>query len=340
LDAIAGGFAVEAQSGSGREVVSVKGAGMTMQTALEFKGIRKRYRKRVALDGLDLSVPAGSIFGLVGSNGAGKTTSLLIATGIIRPQAGTVRIFGQNGFDPLRHRGRVSLLPQDSALPSHAAVETLLLYYARLQGISPVDAPGQVARALGQCRLSDRAKSPVRTLSHGMRRRVHLAQAFLGNPELVLLDEPLSGLDPREVANIREILIQMKGRQTIVISSHNLAEIERMCDHLAFIEHGRTVHHGDMDTVTKKQNILHFRIRGEVPLDALRRDLPEILLELDGSDRQEWRLLTCRFAADRDAPESITRVVLTRLLEADVAILEITRGAGLENAYLGMNTEK
>ena len=107
-----------------------------MNCALEFKGVTKNYGSRRALDGLDLAVPRGAIFGLVGSNGAGKTTALAVSVGLLRRDAGTVSLLGEGAFDPERHAGRVTLLPQDSRLPLHARVEDLLWFYGRLQGLS------------------------------------------------------------------------------------------------------------------------------------------------------------------------------------------------------------
>lgn len=300
--------------------------------ALELRGIRKRYGRRVALDGLDLAVPRGSVFGLVGSNGAGKTTALAVAVGLVRADAGSVDILGEGPFDAARHAGRVALMPQDSLMPPYTRVAEALAFYAALQRLPAAESRRQADRALDLVHLADRADSAIRTLSHGMRRRVAIAQCFLGDPELVLLDEPTSGLDPREVLNLREVLQRRKPGQTVLVSSHVLDEIERMCDRVAFIENGRTIRQDAMDAVTGRRHELRYRLKpGPLPLAALRAALPAALFEAadDGS------LLRCRYLDREQTPEDVNQAVLKILLDAGAGVIEIRLGSGLEQAYLG-----
>ena len=298
--------------------------------ALEFRGVSKRYGRRPALRELDLGIRTGTVTGLVGSNGAGKTTSLSIAGGIIRPTRGTVSLFGEGPFDPHRHAGRVSLLPQDALLPHVARVFDLLFFYARLQGMTAAEAGTEVRDVLSWVHLLDRAQSSIRTLSHGMRRRVTIAQAFLGSPELIILDEPLSGLDPREVVNIRRLLRERAGRQTILVSSHNLHEIELMCDHVAFIENGATLRQDSIAAVTQRRQVLSFVIEGGAVPEAALRDL---LPGADVSVGDQGRRVLCRFGEQRSVAE-VNRTVLECLFGAGIGVLEVQRGAGLEKAYL------
>ncbi len=305
--------------------------------ALELVGVSKRYGRRWALARLDLTVPRGAVFGLVGSNGAGKTTCLTVAAGIIRPTGGKVDVLGNGAFSPQTHAGRVSLLPQDTDLPPVSRVGELLLYYAELQGIARAAAHQMVNEVLDWVHLSDRRDSAVRTLSHGMKRRVMIAQAFLGNPELILLDEPLSGLDPKEVVNIRNILCERRGHQTIVISSHNLHEIERICDHLAFIEKGRRIRQDSMANVTGKRQVVIIQVGpGTVPVDPLRQALPGVTVEVavarpgeEGGHRIAFRY----GGGELEAPDVNARA-LPVLLEHGLGVVEINRGDELESAYL------
>jgi ABC-2 type transport system ATP-binding protein len=299
--------------------------------ALELCGVRKRYGKRVALDGLDLQVPRGSVCGLVGSNGAGKTTAIAIAAGLVRPDAGDVSLFGEGPFDAGLHAGRVALMPQDSLMPPHARVAELLVFYASLQGIAAAEARRQTDRVLELVRLSDRARSPIRSLSHGMRRRVAIAQCFLGAPDLVLLDEPTSGLDPREVLNTREVLLHRRDGQTVLISSHVLNELERVCDHVAFVEKGKTLGQDAMDAVTGRRHTLAYRLRpGPIPLDALAAALPDAIFET----AEGGASLVCRCKGSDRTTEEVNRLVLQTLIHAGVGIREVRLGSGLEEAYL------
>ncbi|HEY8430680.1 MAG TPA: ABC transporter ATP-binding protein, partial [Sandaracinaceae bacterium] len=214
--------------------------------ALRLAGVRKRYGRTVALDGVDLDVPRGALVGLVGPNGAGKTTLFGIVSGAVRPDAGTVDVLGEGPFDPARHAGRVTVLPQDCELSPHSSARQLLVFYARLAGATKREAERDADRVLDLVRLSDRAGDRVRQLSHGMRRRLAVAQALLGAPELVLLDEPTGGLDPHLVVEMRELLRSQRGERTLVVSSHILADLEQTCDHVVFLERGRVLESGQL----------------------------------------------------------------------------------------------
>lgn len=306
-----------------------------MTLALELRGVVKWFGRRQALAGLDLEVPTGSIFGLVGSNGAGKTTAMAVSVGLLRAAAGSVSLLGQGPFDPAKHPGRISLLPQDSRLPLHAHVEELLRFYGKLQGLTPGSLEESVDNVLEWVHLQDRRRSPVRTLSHGMMRRLTIAQAFLGHPELVLLDEPMSGLDPREASRIRGILLRRRDTQTVVISSHNLHEIETLCDHAAFIEQGRLVRQDTLDNLTRRGHSVTYRIRpGDVPLAAIQAALPEagLALSADGA------LLTVTFQGSPDAVTRINAQVLDLLLRNNLGVIEVRCGSDLESEYLAATT--
>jgi ABC-type multidrug transport system ATPase subunit len=305
-----------------------------MSNSLEMRGVVKCYGRRRALDGLDLDVQAGSIFGLIGSNGAGKTTAMAVSVGLLRTAAGSVNLLGEGPFRPERHRGRVALLPQDSRLPLHARVGELLRFYGRLQGLSEQDAARSAAAMLDWVHLSDRSGNAVRTLSHGMLRRLNIAQAFLGSPELVLLDEPLSGLDPREAARIRDYLKARSGGQTIVISSHNLRELEALCDRVAFIEKGRLVRTDAMEKVVRRHHRLTYHVvaGGELPVAALSAALPGATFEVG----DEGGRVTVVFDDTQIRTDEVNAAVLPLLLKAQVGVLEIRRGSDLESEYLAI----
>ncbi len=299
--------------------------------AITWRRVVKQYRRLRALDGLSLEVPRGSICGLVGSNGAGKTTAFAIAAGLTHPDEGCVEVFG-SPFDPARDSGRLTLLPQDSELPADSRPREFLAFLGRLQGLSNRAAESEADRLLDLVHLSDRGRVPARTLSHGMRKRLMIAQCFIGMPEIVLLDEPLSGLDPREVAHIREFLITQRGRRTIVISSHNLYEIEVLCDHVAFIERGRTVRSGPLHELTGLRNQFQVRLSAgaEPPVTALQSALPNAAIVWSSDEH----LLTIRYDGRNAAPDAVSTVVLRTLLEAGMPILALSPGERLEAVYL------
>jgi ABC-2 type transport system ATP-binding protein len=316
-----------------------------MQAALEMRGVVKRYGKRKALDGLNLRIPQGALVGIVGSNGAGKTTTLSIAAGITRANAGTIDVLGQGPFDPATAAGRVSLIPQGATFPAYAQVRDLLLFYGRLQGMAEKDARRGVDENLERVHLADRASSTIRSLSHGMRRRVALAQAFLGDPDLVLLDEPMSGLDPREVVNARRMLSHRKPHQAIIVSSHNLAELERVCDDVAFIERGRSMRQASVAAVTGRGHIVSYYLdRAPATTAPLAECLPGVQLSLRTRDMPAdtgrngcGAVLRCEYHDNAITPAVVNAALLPRLLGSGIGVLEVRCGSELEEAYLELS---
>ena len=223
--------------------------------ALETRNLVKRYGRRRVLDGFTLAVPRGAVLGLVGANGAGKTTWMMTVAGLLRPASGMIDVLGSGPFDAAIHAGRLALLPQDSELPLEATPTGLFYRFGRLQGLSSNEARRSAEEVLKAVNLADRARSSIRSLSHGMRTRVRVAQCFLGNPELVLLDEPLNGLDPLEADRLRRFLRARAGKQTIVISSHNLHDVEQLCTHVAFVENGKVVRMDTMSALTRGRSL-------------------------------------------------------------------------------------
>ncbi len=306
-----------------------------MDAALRFVKVVKKFGRCHALDGLDLSVPAGVAMGLVGSNGAGKTTTFAVASGFTRMNAGSVDILGEGPFLPRRHAGRLAVMPQDTNFPPYARIQDILTYFARLQGIPNHRIHASVASILEWVHLQDRADAQIRTLSHGMRRRVVIAQAFLGQPEIVLLDEPMSGLDPREVVHIRQLLRQRPKQQTIMISSHNLHEIERVCDQVAFIREGRLIRHASMEEVTRRHHVVSYHLAPDRALELapLQQTLPGAKLTMT-----EPGHLICQYSDSAQTVDAVNAIVLQYLLAHRIPVFEIRRGNELESIYMGDHT--
>jgi ABC-type multidrug transport system ATPase subunit len=295
--------------------------------ALRLMGVRKRYGRTVALDGLTLDVPRGALLGLIGPNGAGKTTTFGIVSGTIKPDAGMVDVLGGGAFDPARHAGRVTALPQDCELNPYSSARQLLTFYARLQGMTSKRAVKDAERVLELVRLRDRQDARVGQLSHGMRRRLAVAQALLGEPELVLLDEPTGGLDPHLVVEMREVLRAQRGTRTIVVSSHILQDLEATCDHVAFVEAGRCVKSGPVEEVTRRGGLVRVRLAAPIDLEALRDLLEERAPRLEGD------VLVLELRAD-EAPAAVNGVILPGLIGRGAQVLEVQLGQSLEAAYM------
>lgn len=204
------------------------------------RGLVKRYGRVRALDGLDLTLVAGAPIALVGPNGAGKTTLMSVLAGFSRPSGGAVDVLGARpGSAALA--GRLAALPQDALFDPALSIGHQLRVLAQLQGFDRRAARGEVDRVLAAVGLDDVAARRPTALSHGMRKRVALAQALLGKPALVLLDEPTAGIDPENARAIRELIAARE--TTYLVSSHNLDELERLCGSVIQLEHGRLVRH-------------------------------------------------------------------------------------------------
>ena len=223
-----------------------------MATVIEAEGLRKEYRQRrgrhsIAIDSLDLAVPEGGVFGFLGPNGSGKTTTIRCALGLVRPTAGGVRLFGKPVPEDLHtSMRRVGAIVESPALfPSMTGRENLRLL-AQLDGIGNA----RVDQVLEDVGLADRSRDAVKSYSLGMRQRLGLAAALLKDPELLILDEPANGLDPAGIREVRELLRRLgtEGR-TVFVSSHQLSEVEQTCDRVAILRRGRCVATGTVAEV-------------------------------------------------------------------------------------------
>lgn len=219
--------------------------------ALWINGLSKRFGRTVAVDDLRLRVQRGSFFGLVGPNGAGKTTSLLMSVGLLRPDAGTVHVFGHDVWgDPVGAKELVGVLPDGLALPERLTGSELLTYTARLRGLDRVTAAHRAAELLDVLGLTGAERTLVVDYSAGMRKKIGLATALMHAPKLLVLDEPFEAVDPVSASTIRAILRRfVDAGGAVVLSSHVMELVERLCDHVAVITGGRVVASGQVDAV-------------------------------------------------------------------------------------------
>jgi ABC-type multidrug transport system ATPase subunit len=297
--------------------------------AVELQGVGKRYGARRALDAVTLRVEPGQVFGLIGPNGAGKTTTFSLLCGYLFPSEGQVRVLG---VDPGREgvlKGKVGALPHDAALPPGWEVGELLTYWARLGGLG--EPSRQARQVLEEVELAEAWRTRTGALSHGMARRVALAQALLGRPPLLLLDEPTAGLDPRVAAQVRARVSALRGQgRTVLVSSHNLSELEELCDAAAILDRGRLAQAGSLSELTGRGAVFRVQVaRGEVPLEAVRllEGIREAGLEVTG-------VLTVHFDGARHRPEEVISRTVGLLLQHGVLILGVTQGQRLEQRVL------
>lgn len=300
-----------------------------MSSAVHISQLTKRYGSVVAVDALSLEVPEGAAFGLLGPNGAGKSTTFGVLCGWLRPTRGSTSVLGVPSTNLHRLSGKVSALPQDAQLPLSAPIRSSLRTYARLAGLSARDARTEVERVLHLVGLTDAAGKRGSELSHGMSKRAGIAAAFIGNPRVVFLDEPTAGLDPKNARAVRDLIAAKPANQTIVVSSHNLAEVQDICTHGAILDRGRLTVAGTMESLTQRGARASFRVRGNHP--NLVRKL-EAIQEVDSASTADGSI-SVSFESGTD-PAAVIGHVLRVLLDSGVPILGVELGTSLEDAFL------
>jgi ABC-type multidrug transport system ATPase subunit len=319
----------------------------TKEAAIRLSGVTKTFGLKNAVDGLSLVIQTGSVYGLIGPNGAGKTTTFSMMAGYLKPTQGSVEILGfaPSNIDALR--GKLGVLPQDALLPASDRVGEFLVDMARLQGV-PADLATKLARdVLEEVDGTSWWGTRCGALSHGMAKRVQLAQAILGDPKVVLLDEPTAGLDPRIAYEVREIIKGRRGTCTLVVSSHNLGELEEVCDGAAILDRGRLMASGTMADLTAATEQVRFKVpplHGSVlgngqpsPFDAIRA-IPIVSLAEYDDERGELIVHFDRTKPEVDA-ESIIAAVLSVLLTHRVRISGVVKGQGLEQRVMDLTNQ-
>ncbi len=267
-----GGDAMEAEDSV--EAMRIVDRQTVASDAVFIEGLRKSFGQVHALDGLSVRVAAGTVCGFIGPNGAGKTTTLRVLLGLLPKDEGTVRLLGQDVVfgRELDLRSRLSYLPQDPAFPERHTGEEVMDLVAGLYRMDPRRARERAGALLEQFHLQDARKHSVGTYSRGMKQRLGLATCFLPDPDLLVLDEPVSALDPEGRVEVFDLLRELKGKATVVFSSHILEDVERVSDRLIMIKAGRNIVDGPMEDVLARYASDRIRI-------VVRPD------DLDGAER-------------------------------------------------------
>jgi ABC-type multidrug transport system ATPase subunit len=300
-----------------------------MEAALRVTGLVKRFGKREALRGISFSIPKLSIAAFVGSNGAGKTTTFSLIGGFFKPNSGTIEVEGMPLAQFRAQGGIVGVLPQDVMYFENRSVERHLVLFAKLAGLSGREVWEEVRRVLKLVALEDRASDLVATLSHGMRVRLGVAQALVGNPPVVLLDEPTQGLDPKMAMTFRNCVDSLRGTTTLVISSHDLSQLQLMCDYVVMVDHGQVVREGPIKSLLAQSSRITFRLdEGNLDLQELEGHFPEFRFT-----RPEARLLFVQFNPGEFQIPEVNSRVLFWLFRHKVGVLGVESQRSLEQSY-------
>lgn len=245
---------------------------------IEIENLAKYYGPTRSLDGLSFQVPEGEVLGLLGPNGAGKTTTMRILTGLTRPTRGRARV---GGFDTVAQHGEVrrllGYLPEDAPMYEEMRVEQYLRFMANMKDIPARQVRSEVDRVVDETDLQGWRKRLVSNLSKGTRQRVGLAQAILGNPKVVILDEPTVGLDPSQISEVRQLIARMKERRTVVLSTHILPEVSMTCSRVVIIKQGKLVAEGTLDEIGQRLGGRRIEFVARATQEAIRSAVAPVL---------------------------------------------------------------
>jgi ABC-2 type transport system ATP-binding protein len=261
---------------------------MAQEVVVETRKLTKIYRdfwgrkKKTALRALNLSIYRGEIFGLLGPNGSGKTTTIKLLLGLLFPSEGDAFVFGQPAAD-VRKNERIGYLPEESYLYRFLNAEETLDFYGRLFNLSGTKRQEEAQKLIEMVNLKADRKRTLKEYSKGMRQRIGLAQALINDPDLVILDEPTSGLDPLGARWMKDLILDLRKQgKTVIMCSHRLDDVQHVCDRIAILHEGELQELGEVDTLVQVSDKIELQASGVQPTDDLRRDLEEVLRKHGG----------------------------------------------------------
>jgi len=302
--------------------------------------LTKMYGDRCAVSDLSFEVDKGEILGFLGPNGAGKSTTMRILTGYLAPTSGTAEIAGYDILeDPYEARQQIGYLPETPPLYNDMTVRAYLEFVGRLKGIAPADMKSQIMRVVEKAGLEDVYNRLIGNLSRGYKQRVGLAQALLGDPPVLILDEPTVGLDPNQIVEIRELIKGLADNHTVILSSHILPEVSMVCSRVAIINRGRLV---AIDTPAS----LSHRMRGGTSLELRIRgpasEVAPLLQRIEGVvhlEQQDGDENSAKFSVETSAGDACRERIFFAMAEAGYPILEMrTIDVTLEEVFMQLTT--
>ncbi len=283
---------------------------------IEVENLTKEYGDFRAIDGITFSVEKGEILGFLGPNGAGKTTTMRILTCFFPPTSGTAKVAGFDCFtESLEVRKRIGYLPESVPLYLEMKVKDYLEFAAGLKGVDPREVNKKVTKVMGDCGIEQMAGRLIKELSKGYRQRVGLAQALVNDPEVLILDEPTIGLDPRQIIEIRKLIKELAGRRTVILSTHILPEVSMICKRVIIINRGRLVAVDTPDNLTARvQGARRVALGVRGPVEVVKERLEAIkgvkTVVIDGKREDGSMGLTVEFEKGVDPRADIPRVIV------------------------------
>lgn len=295
---------------------------------IEIKNLSKKIGETKILDDISFTVNKGEILGFLGPNGAGKTTTMKIITSFWSPNEGSITIDGIDAVrDSLKIRAKIGYLPETVPLYDDMKVFEYLKFVSEMRGIEKSKVRDRIREVVQKCGLKDVVRKTIDQLSKGYKQRVGLAQAIIHNPDVLILDEPTTGLDPNQVAEIRELIREIGREKTVIFSTHILGEVEAVCDRVIIINNGRITGEGSPEELTRKaspRDVYYVKIKGdkESVLNRL-NEMEEVELVIE-KDREDENIFgyEVRPHEGRDMRENLFKIISSM---ADASILEVNK---------------
>lgn len=315
--------------------------GTEEKSLIEVRNLTKKYGHFPAVSNISFNIEQGNIYGFLGPNGAGKSTTMNMITGCLSATSGNVIIDGEDIFEnPIQAKRKIGYLPEIPPLYPEMTPAEYLSFVAEAKGVGAEESIRQVKEVMELTQISDMADRLIRNLSKGYRQRVGIAQALLGNPDVIILDEPTVGLDPRQITQIRELIRSLGKFKTVIVSSHILAEISEICNHVMILSHGRLVAN---DTIQNLEDQASADQHLMLTVKGISDEVFTVLSKINGvrsvdrlkaeSDRQ------CRFSLDIDRENDPRDAIFYALAEHKMPIVDMTwNRATLEDIFLRLTS--
>lgn len=307
---------------------------------IEVNNLCKSYGDRQAIDNLTFKIEKGDVVGLLGPNGAGKSTTMKIITGFMAPTSGEARVCGYDVFEnPIEVKKRIGYLPEVPPLYTEMTVEDYLKFVAELKLVAPNKIKSLVNRSIVKTQLLSVRSRLIKNLSKGFKQRVGIAQALVSDPEILVLDEPTVGLDPKQVAEIRDLIKELRGEHTIILSTHILPEVQATCNKVIIIHQGKIVAQDSIEQLERmNQGSIFLTLKMRKSNSSLEAAIRKIdgVKDIEAITNQHYRITL----AEKD---ELIELVASEVIRSGAGLIELTPNRGnLEDVFLkltyGQNT--
>jgi len=310
---------------------------------IELKNVTKRFGNRVAVDSISFEVQKGEIVGFLGPNGAGKTTTMRIITGFFPPSEGEVKVAGFDvNENPVKAKEKIGYMPENVPLYKELDVLSYLHFIAEIKGVPKDKIASRVAKAMEEAGIAEVKNRIIGKLSKGYRQRVGIAQAIINDPDVLILDEPTVGLDPKQIIEIRNLIKNMKGERTIILSTHILPEVSMTCDKVIVINEGKIVAQGDVDTLTEKsKSASRVYVEVDAPKSEFISEIKKIKGVTDVNEIEKTTAGTYTYNIDIEEGKKVTKDIVEKIVKNDWELIELKRPqVSLEDVFLKLVTKE